>query len=130
MDIDYSVADEIAAIFREEAAPILAEHFHADSYSLFELVETQDEYGGFSTEESLVESGRCELRAFSANWGGEQMSGPRVVTEGSYELELPLESVATSEHVVYVNGRKFGITNVVRAGEAEMFTTAAVEEVS
>lgn len=128
MVLDYSEADELAAIFRDEVGPALAETFHADSYELYGFQNVSDGYGGTIREEVLVESGRCELRPFSANWGGEQMSGPLIIAEGKYELELPLESVITASHVAYVNGRRFEISNVVRGGNDEMFTRAALDE--
>ena len=128
MAIDYSPADEIAAVFREEAAPILAAHFHADTYQVYELEWVSDGAGGRTQAEVLVESGRCELRTFSANSGGEGVTGPYPTAEARFEIDLPLDTVLNTDHVVYVNGRKFGVSNVVRGGKAEMFTVAALDE--
>lgn len=128
MAIDYSPADEIATVFREEAAPIFAAHFHADTYQIYGLEWVSDGSGGRVETEVLKESGRCELRTFSANWGGEGVTGPYPTAEARFEVELPLDTVLTTDHILRINGRKFEVSNVVRGGNAEMFTVAALDE--
>lgn len=128
MAIDYSSADELAAIFRDEVGPALAETFHADTYEIYGLKWVSDDSGGRVETEVLQESGRCELQDLSATTGGEGVTGPYPFTETRFVLEMPLDSVIDTDHTVYVNGRKFDVTNVVHPGEAGMFTMAAVDE--
>ena len=128
MVIDYSPADEIATVFREEAAPIFAAHFHADTYEIKSLEWVSDGSGGRVETEVVKESGRCELRAVSARSGGEGVAGPYPTSEARLEAELPLDTILNTDHLLYVNGRKFGVSNVVRGGKAEMFTVAALDE--
>src|SRR5690606_32864034 len=44
---DRTPADDNAAIFREEAAPIIAEQFHADEYEIVRVERVSDGYGGW-----------------------------------------------------------------------------------
>ena len=128
MAMNYSDADELAAIFREEVGPVLAETFHADTYEIKSLEWVSDGSGGHVETEVVKESGRCELRAVSARSGGEGVTGPYPTSEARLEAELPLETILNTDHLLYVNGRKFGVSNVVRGGKAEMFTVAALDE--
>lgn len=128
MAIDYSNADAIAAIFREEAAPVFAANFHADTYVIAEDVETADGYGGTTTTRVQRETGRCSLTSYSPNWGGIQVPGGIVMTNTPYSVELPIDSVLTTNHVITINGREFTVENVVRAGNDGMFTYAALNE--
>ena len=126
MAIDYSNADAIAAIFREEAAPVFADNFHADSYVIAEDVEAADGYGGTTTTRVQRETGRCVLER--AGSGGVKVASGIVLTESDYTAELPLGSVLTTNHVITINGRAFEVTDVQREGNAGMFTYAAINE--
>ena len=127
MAIDYSNADAIAAIFREEAAPIFAANFHADTYVIAEDIEAADGYGGTTTARVERETGRCVLDR-SNTQGGVKVASGIVLTESDYTAELPLESVLTTNHVITINGREFEVTDVQREGNAGMFTYAAINE--
>lgn len=126
--VDYSNADAIAAIFRDEAAPLFAANFHADTYQVVDVLEVSDGYGGHTEQEVAIESGRCELQTFSPNWGGVMVRSGVVMTEARYVIEILPPTVISSSHVVYVNGRRFEVQNVVRDGNAGMFTYAALDE--
>lgn len=126
--MDYSAADEIAQVFREEAGPEIAQHFHADTYAIYSVTSTNDGYGGVTEVETLVESGRCEVITYSANWGGVRLSNGVVISEARYAIEMPLGTAITTNHTVKVNGRRFTVDNVVRGGNAEMFVAAALNE--
>lgn len=124
---DHTTADDIAAIFREEAAPIFAEHFHADRYELVEVVTTDDGWGGSTTEETVVESGRCALDMTSMK-GGETVRDDIGLVETAYTAELPRTSIATPSHTLKINGRTFDVVDVKRDGNFGMFTMVACEE--
>lgn len=126
--IDYSLADEIAGIFRDEAAPLIAAAFHADAYTVYDVQEVSDGYGGVTTERVEVESGRCALNR-SVTQGGERVAGTIALTDSDYTAELTNpESVLTTNHLIVINGREFDVKDVQRDGNAGMFTYAALNE--
>lgn len=130
MAIDYSSADELAAIFRDEVGPALAETFHADTYQIVSLEWVSDGSGGRTQQEVAGESGRCELQTFSPRTGGERVVGAIPTIDKPYVLEMPRDTAISTNDVVYVNGRKFEVSNVVHPGKADMFTYAAIDEVT
>lgn len=126
--MDYSAADEIARVFREDAAPIIAQHFHADTYAIYSVAKSDDGYGGEVTTEALVESGRCAFQTYSPTWGGEKIASGVFLADTKYAVELPRDTALTTNHVIAVNGRRFDVSNVVRPGNSDMFTYAALDE--
>lgn len=121
-------AKEIAAIFRDEAGPIIAEHFHADEYQAYELVKMPDGYGGFAETEALAESGTCVLERRNSTAGRRLLDGI-ALTDSDYTAELTdPESVLTTNHRLYINSRLFEVVDVQRDGLAGMFTYAALNE--
>lgn len=124
---DHTTADDIAAIFREEAAPIFAEYFHADRYELVEYQAVDDGYGGSTTGPVTVESGRCSLDMANTQ-GGETVQSDIGLAESSYTVEMPLTSVVTVHHTLKINGRTFDVVDVKRDGKFGMFTMVACEE--
>ena len=126
--MDYSAADEIAQVFRDEAGPIIAQHFHADSYVIFEVTSTPDGYGGVTEAETQVESGRCVLERRNST-GGVRIADQIVLAESDYIAEISdPESVLTTNHIITINGRRFDVQDVQREGNAGMFTYAALKE--
>lgn len=127
--MDYTAADDIAKVFRDEAGPIIAQHFHADAYEIYTVTRTPDGYGGVTEVEALIESGRCVLERRGTSAGGIRIAEQIVLTESHYIAEITdPESVLTTNHNLVINGRAFDVVDVQREGEAGMFTYAALEE--
>lgn len=126
--MDYTAADEIAQVFREEAGPIIAQHFHADTYVIYSVTTSPDGYGGTTEVETQVESGRCVLERRNNTSGVREIS-QMILTESDYLAELSNpESVLTTNHIIAINGRRFDVQDVQREGKAGMFTYAALNE--
>lgn len=126
--MDYSAADEIAQVFRDEAGPIIAQHFHADTYVIYSVTSTPDGYGGVTDTEAQVESGRCVLERRNST-GGVRIAEQVVIAESDYIAELSSPtSVLTTNHIIAINGRRFDVQDVQREGNAGMFTYAALKE--
>ena len=122
------VHEQITAAWNE-ARPILADAFHPDSYLIVRMTRVPDGYGGHTDVEAVVESGKCSLTAAN-RVGAEGASGPLTLSITSYTVELPIESVLTASDTLYVNSRKFNVTQVLKSGDHEVFVTANVEEAS
>lgn len=123
---DRTPADDNAAIFREEAAPIIAEQFHADEYEIVRVERVSDGYGGWTETETVVEAGRCFLDTSGA--GREVVGGSVVEAISPYTAELPYDSAVSETDTLVINGRPFDITSVVRGGEFGMFAEVTLEE--
>ena len=121
------VHEDVTAAFAE-ARPILADAFHPDDYEIERRVRVSDGSGGYTTESQIVESGKCALNAAN-RIGTEGASGPLTLAITSYMVELPIDTALAPEDTLYVNGRKFGVTSVMKGGDHEVFVTAQIEEV-
>lgn len=122
---DRTPADDNAAIFREEAAPIIAEQFHADEYEIVRVERVSDGYGGWTETETVIESGRCFLDTSGA--GREVVGGSVVEAISPYTAELPYDSAVSETDTLVINGRPFSITSVVRGGDFAVFTEVWLE---
>lgn len=119
-------ADRIAARF-QAAAPIFAEKFHADTYAITRITSVPDGYGGSTTTEAVVETGRCALDVARFR-GSERPGGGDVVTSiSTYTVELPYATTLTAADTLTINGRAFNVIDVKRGGEMGLFTEATVE---
>src|SRR5690606_10668339 len=110
---------------RAEAAPIIAEQFHADEYELVRVERVSDGYGGWTETETVVESGRCFLDTSGA--GREVVGGSVVEAISPYTAELPYDSAVSETDTLVINGRPFDITSVVRGGDFAVFTEVWLE---
>lgn len=126
---DPTLADEIAAIFRNDAAPLIAEAFHADSYELVRFTPVKDGRAGWTVTEEVLEPGRCKLMA-ATRQGAIRMSGDVVLPVAPYTAELPYTSVVTGSDNIRINGREFKQASPPRrSGNAGMFTVLELEAV-
>ncbi|MGB3330696.1 MAG: hypothetical protein WBA46_17170 [Thermomicrobiales bacterium] len=126
---DHTTADEIAEIFQEQAAPIFADAFHADTYVLVALDKTNDGRGGRTPVEKIVEGPRrCSLSAPQQK-GVIRFIGQEVIaSEAPYAAELPRDSIVTKDHIVRINGRDFYPASPPRlGGEFDLFVVIDLE---
>lgn len=121
------LANRIAQKF-QEAAPKLANAFHADTYTLYQATRVRNEYGEWvDTWASTGESGYCALLV-TTQASGRRLEGDIVLTETSYEVEIEPPTAITTANRIAINDRMFDITDVKRGGEMEMFVVASLEE--
>lgn len=125
---DHTEADEIARIFREEAAPVIAEHFHADTCEILRgSTRVPDGRGGYTQVPNVIATVRCRLDA-TQRVGTEGTSGSRVLSVSSYSVELPYDTDVRPTDELRINGRKFAVTDAKRGGEQDLFLVVGVEE--
>lgn len=129
---DSTTADAIAAIFAE-ARPVFEDSFLPDGYELLGDIVTEDAYGGRTSEEGVVESGRCLLDV-SATQGREGAPRDIVTATGPYIADLPIDTIATAQHRIRITAagtgetREFAITEPPkRGGGFEVFTRLMLE---
>ncbi len=125
---DYSVADEIAAVW-DSVRPILAGAFHPDTYQLLSVTRVSDGRGGTTPVEAQVEAGRCGL-SLSGAQGRESLSGDVVESVYRATAELPATTLAEADDVLQVNGRRYQIIAITHPGEHGTFPIAELERVS
>ena len=125
---DYSVADDIAAVW-DEARPDLAGAFHADTYRLLSVTRVSDGRGGTTTVEAAVEAGRCGLTLTRAQ-GRESLSGDVVQSIYRAAAEMPKATMAEADDVLEVNGRRYQIIAITHPGKHGTFPVAELEAVS
>jgi len=125
---DYSVADEIAAVW-DSVKPILAGAFHPDTYQLLSVTRVSDGRGGTTTVEAQAEAGRCGLTLSGAQ-GRESLSGDVVQSVYRATAELPSATLAEADDVLEVNGRRYQIIAITHPGEHGTFPMAELEAVS
>lgn len=121
---------EAAAIAQEfqDAAPELAEAFHADTYELFTVQTVKNEYGESVTSDIPTgEYGYCALIVVN-QVGGRRLESDIVFTETAYQVEILPPTAITTKNRIKINGRAFDVQNVTRGGEMEMFVIASLEE--
>lgn len=126
---DRTTADEIAEIFQEQAAPIFAAAFHADTYVLVKLDKTNDGRGGRLVVEEIVEGPRrCSLSAPQQKGTIRFVGQELVASEAPYQVELPRDSIVTKDHIVRIGGRDFYPASPPRlGGEFDMFVIIDLE---
>lgn len=122
------VWEDVKAAF-DEARPVLADAFHSADYEIVRMVEADDGYGGRTTTPKTVETGKCSLDP-STSAGVEGASGPLTLSVSDYRVEMPKITVLTASDTLYVNGRKFNVTTVLRGDDLDIFPVANVEEAS
>lgn len=125
---DYTTADEIAAVW-DEVRPEFAGAFHADTYDLLRVTRVSDGRGGWTTTETTVETGRCQILVSQAQ-GREGLSGDVVQSTIRQSAELPLTTIAKPDDVLSVNGRRYQIIAIAYPGEHGLFPVADLEAVT
>lgn len=121
-----STADDLTPVWAEMRA-VLADAFHADTYEVIATTEVPDGYGGTTTTEEVVETGRCVLD-LSGRLGSEAIRGGVPTATSTYTAELPIDSVVDETDTLRINGREFAVISVARGGLHEIFTTVGLEE--
>ena len=117
----------------QRLAPRIADRFHADYYELLDNDETEDEFGGRTVVETVIESGRCWLKV-AGTQGTEGAPWDIVTTTGPYVATLPLDTIAEAHHRIRITAaitgetREFAITAPPRRGGGlELFTRLTLE---
>lgn len=125
-----TTADDIAEAMAE-ARPVFADAFLADRYQLLADVEVDDGYGGRTMTEEIVEEGRCLLDV--AGTQGRE-GGDVVLGIGPYIADLPIDTMATTDHRIRITAtgtgetREFAIVGPPkRGGDFEVFTRLELE---
>lgn len=121
-----TAADDLTAVWAE-AADIIAENLHADTYEVVRATPVSDNSGGTTLTDVVVETGRCRLTVAN-RLGGERASGDVVLAISLYVAQLPYESVVMETDRLRINGRVFQVTDVKRGGLHGLFTEASLEE--
>lgn len=135
-----TTADDIAAIFRNEAAPTLMEAFGADTFVVKRSTRTKDGRGGEKADpaatvpqpEYLVGdedlSNRCRLYTVNRD-DAERVAGEQVVGRSRYAIDLPPTADVRKTDTIVVNGtRSFAIAAIQQPGNIGVFLTLAVED--
>jgi len=124
-----SKADDITTIFAD-AAPLVADAFHASVYTLFRVGRTD---AGLNWQEQApvaIHTGRCEMvgGGYLAGAGAGYMAGELAFDAVStYSAELPREAGAAIDHLIEIDGTRFRIVDVVKPDPWSMFVTVSLE---
>ena len=140
---DPTTADTIAAAFAA-ARHVFEDAFLPDTYELLDDVETDDDFGGRTVQEQVVESvtvgevdfphrGRCLLDV-AGTQGREGAPWDIVTATGPYIADLPIRTIAAAHHRIRITAagtgetREFAITEPPkRGGGFEVFTRLVLE---
>ena len=121
-------ADIIAGKFHD-ARPKFAEAFHADAYEVERTTRVPDGSGGYTEAPVVVESGYCALDSSNVT-RQERLVGGVMTSIAAYTVEMADGTDLRASDALLVNGRRFSVIDVKRAGEISLFPTATVEEAS
>jgi hypothetical protein len=125
---DPTLADEIAAVFREEAAPAIADAFHADTCEILRSSErVKDGMGGYTEEPSVIRTVRCRLDG-DTRTSRESATGAVIVSAGSYTVELPYDVDINATDHIRIDGRTFEVIDPRKGGAQDLFRVIGVEE--
>jgi hypothetical protein len=100
----------------------------ADAYQVIRPVRTNDDAGGWTEADSVVESGECFLIP-GATRPEEKAIADRAQSTTPYVLRaLPFNTILTADDTVRIAGREFSVLGVLRAEAANVAVTAVAEE--
>lgn len=120
-----SIKDDIIAVLQGDVIPLLQDDIWADTYEVIEATETPDGAGGFTTVDTVIESGLCRRKVGTVR-GQERVVADKLGFTSPVVLNLPQETLLTPAHTVTVNGRSLQVGEVQHGDGAFDYQTVAI----